>query len=70
MIEKMIEVHQDKPECWIIAARWEIEENKNSQKAKQDLLKGLRLHPTSQHLYSDIFQLVHIKKTFFFFLIE
>ncbi|XP_008559011.1 U3 small nucleolar RNA-associated protein 6 homolog [Microplitis demolitor] len=58
MIEKMIEVHQDKPECWIIAARWEIEENKNSQKAKQDLLKGLRLHPTSQHLYSDIFQLI------------
>ncbi|KAH0560108.1 U3 small nucleolar RNA-associated protein 6 homolog [Cotesia glomerata] len=58
LIEKMIEIHKNKQECWIIVARWQIEENKNLQKAKQDLLKGLRLNPTSQHLYSEIFQLI------------
>lgn len=51
-----MEIHKNKQECWIIAARWQIEENKNLQKGKQYLLKGLRLHPTSQDLYSEIFQ--------------
>ncbi|KAG8041405.1 hypothetical protein G9C98_002393 [Cotesia typhae] len=58
LIEKMIEIHKNKQECWIIAARWQIEENKNLQKGKHYLLKGLRLHPTSQDLYSEIFQLI------------
>lgn len=56
MIVRMLAVHQDKPKCWHIAARWEMEENNNFQSAKTFLLRGLHFHPDSQLLYSDIFK--------------
>lgn len=57
MMGRMLQVHQDKPKCWHIAARWEIEENHDLQNAKKHLLKGLHFHPDSQLLYRDIFKL-------------
>ncbi|KAF7402853.1 hypothetical protein HZH66_005120 [Vespula vulgaris] len=57
MISKMLQVHQDKPKCWHIAARWEIEENNNRQTARQFLLRGLHIHPNSQLLFIDTFRL-------------
>lgn len=57
MLGRMLQVHQDKPKCWHIAARWEIEENKNKQNARQFLLRGLHIHPNSQLLFVDAFKL-------------
>lgn len=57
MLGRMLQVHQDKPKCWHIAARWELEENKNKQIARQFLLRGLHIHPTSQLLFIDAFKL-------------
>lgn len=56
-MSRMLSMHQDKPKCWHIAARWEIEENHDLQTAKKHLLKGLHFHPESQLLYHDIFKL-------------
>ncbi|OXU21679.1 hypothetical protein TSAR_004042 [Trichomalopsis sarcophagae] len=57
MLGRMLAVHQDKPKCWHIAARWEIEENnQNYLNAKSFLLRGLHFHPNSQLLYSDMFK--------------
>ncbi|KAG7211944.1 hypothetical protein KM043_011153 [Ampulex compressa] len=57
MLGRMLQVHQDKPKCWHIAARWEIEENDNKQTARQFLLRGLHIHPNSQLLFTDAFKL-------------
>lgn len=56
MIGRMLQVHQDKPKCWHIAARWEAEEAHNIQNARQFLLRGLHFHPDSQLLYTDAFR--------------
>ncbi|XP_012284127.1 U3 small nucleolar RNA-associated protein 6 homolog [Orussus abietinus] len=57
MIGRMLQIHQDKPKCWYIAARWELEENKNTENAKQFLLRGLHFHPESRLLYTEMFRL-------------
>ncbi|CAD1468129.1 unnamed protein product, partial [Heterotrigona itama] len=57
MLGKMLQVHQDKPKCWHIAACWELEENKNKETARQFFLRGLHIHPTSQLLFTDAFKL-------------
>lgn len=56
MIEEMLKTHQDNQKSWHIAARWEIEENKNIQNARRYLLRGLHFHPTSQLLFTDAFR--------------
>ena len=56
MVGKMLEVHQDKPKCWHIAAQWEMEENKNIQNARNHLLRGLHFHDDSQLLFTDLFR--------------
>ncbi|KAI4494977.1 hypothetical protein M0804_001178 [Polistes exclamans] len=56
-IVKMLQVHQDKPKCWHIAARWEIEENNNRDTARKLLLRGLYIHRNSQILLIDTFRL-------------
>lgn len=55
MIGKMIQAHQNEPKCWHIASKWEMEENKNLDTAKKYILAGLRSHPDSQLLYTDLF---------------
>ncbi|XP_034190619.1 U3 small nucleolar RNA-associated protein 6 homolog [Osmia lignaria lignaria] len=57
ILGRMLQVHQDKPKCWHIAARWELEENKNKHTARQFFLRGLHIHPTSQLLFTDAFKL-------------
>ncbi|KOC63457.1 U3 small nucleolar RNA-associated protein 6 like protein [Habropoda laboriosa] len=57
ILGRMLQVHQDKPKCWHVAARWELEESKNKQTARQFLLRGLHIHPTSQLLFIDAFKL-------------
>ena len=56
MLGKMLQVHQDKPKCWHIAACWELEENKNKETARQFFLRGLHIHPTSQLLFTGAFK--------------
>lgn len=57
MIGKMIQAHQNNPKCWHIASKWEMEENKNLDNAKKYIFAGLRTHPDSQLLYTDLFTL-------------
>ncbi|XP_017885993.1 U3 small nucleolar RNA-associated protein 6 homolog [Ceratina calcarata] len=57
MLGQMLYLHQDKPKCWHIAARWELEETKNITNARQYLFRGLHIHPTSQLLFLDAFRL-------------
>ena len=67
MISRMLQIHQDKPKCWHIAARWEIEENKNIETARQLLLRGLHFHTDSQLLFTDIFKYFYNKFEFKYF---
>ncbi|XP_070150082.1 U3 small nucleolar RNA-associated protein 6 homolog [Polyergus mexicanus] len=57
ILSRMMQMHRDKPKCWLIAARWELEENKNKQNARQYLLRGLQIHSDSQLLYIEAFKL-------------
>ncbi|XP_043477850.1 U3 small nucleolar RNA-associated protein 6 homolog [Leptopilina heterotoma] len=57
MLGKMLQIHQDKPKCWHIAAQWEIEESKDLQNARQLLLRGLHFHPSSSLLFIDMYKL-------------
>lgn len=57
MIARMLQVHQDKPKCWHIAAQWQIKETKNIDTARQYLLRGLHFHPKSELLVLDMMKL-------------
>ena len=56
MIARMLMVHHDKPKVWHIAFRWEIEEKKNHENARNFLLRGLQHHPDAPLLYTDLFK--------------
>lgn len=56
MITRMLQVHQDKPDCWYVAAMWEKEENNNMKAAEEVLLKGINFHPEAESLLKNIFK--------------
>ena len=41
-------------DLWIMAAKWEFEENKNIPNSRSLLQKGLRVNPSSQKLWLEV----------------
>jgi U3 small nucleolar RNA-associated protein 6 len=58
MLERMLRAHSDKPKMYKLAANWEFEEGGNIEKARQYLQKGIRIHPESEMLYTQVNQIV------------
>jgi hypothetical protein len=52
----MLQVHNDKPKLWRFAAKWEFEESQSVENARQFLLRGLRFHPESRCLFTEVRQ--------------
>lgn len=54
---KMLQVHDKKADLWISAAKWEFEENNNSDNARSLLQRGLRFNNTSKTLWLEYYRL-------------
>lgn len=61
---KLLQYHPDKPSLWIMAAKWEFEENKNIPNSRSLLQRGLRVNSSSQQLWLEYFrmELLHVEK--------
>ncbi|KAK6169354.1 hypothetical protein SNE40_020425 [Patella caerulea] len=53
---RMLQVHNKKPEIWILAAKWEFE-NKNAENARATLQRGLRFNPDSKKLWLEYYRM-------------
>lgn len=51
---KLLQYHPDKPNLWIMAAKWEFEENKNIPNSRSLLQRGLRVNSSSQQLWLEV----------------
>uniref|UniRef100_A0A1L8DFJ2 Putative u3 small nucleolar rna-associated protein 6 n=1 Tax=Nyssomyia neivai TaxID=330878 RepID=A0A1L8DFJ2_9DIPT len=56
ILDRMLQLHGDKPEMWLRAVIWEYEQNPD--RAKHYMLRGLQRHPTNSMMYC---QFVKIK---------
>nr|XP_022316641.1 U3 small nucleolar RNA-associated protein 6 homolog [Crassostrea virginica] len=54
---QMLQVHSKKPDLWIVAAKWEFENNKNADNARNLMQRGLRFNPTSKPLWIEYYRL-------------
>jgi U3 small nucleolar RNA-associated protein 6 len=45
------------PSLWILAAKWEFEENHSVSNARSLLLRALRFHPNNMQVYTEAFRL-------------
>lgn len=54
---RMLQVHNKKPELWIAAAKWEAEDNKSMENARNLLQRGLRFNPLNQKLWTEYFRM-------------
>lgn len=50
----MTQIHPDKPILWKLAAKWEFEECHSVENARKFLLRGLRFHPDSKLLNTEV----------------
>ncbi|XP_053308925.1 U3 small nucleolar RNA-associated protein 6 homolog [Spea bombifrons] len=53
----LLAVHADKPGLWIMAAKWEMEDQLSSESARLLFLRGLRFHPESPKVYEEYFRM-------------
>ncbi|ELT90569.1 hypothetical protein CAPTEDRAFT_209621 [Capitella teleta] len=51
---KMLQLHSSKPDIWVVAAKWEMEEMQNMFNTRRLLQRGLRFNPDSQHLWREL----------------
>ncbi|NXS03025.1 UTP6 protein, partial [Oxylabes madagascariensis] len=60
----MLAIHSNKPELWIMAAKWEMETRLSSENARHLFLRALRFHPECPKLYQEYFrmELMHAEK--------
>jgi len=54
---RLLQVHSEKPNLWIAAAKWEFEEVGNADNGRQILLRGLRFLPKSWLLHHEYIKL-------------
>ncbi|XP_068672103.1 U3 small nucleolar RNA-associated protein 6 homolog [Montipora foliosa] len=61
---RVLQYHPDKPNLWIMAAKWEFEDNKNIPNSRSLLQRGLRVNPSSKQLWLEYFrmELLHVEK--------
>ncbi|XP_060700398.1 U3 small nucleolar RNA-associated protein 6 homolog [Hemiscyllium ocellatum] len=64
VFSEMLAIHPDKPALWIMAAKWEMEDQLSSESARHLFLRALRFHPESQKLYQEYYrmELMHAEK--------
>ncbi|XP_059616443.1 U3 small nucleolar RNA-associated protein 6 homolog [Phlebotomus argentipes] len=51
ILDRMIQLHGDKPEMWLRAVVWEYEQTQNMERVKHFMLGGLQRHPDNNRLY-------------------
>ncbi|XP_061191995.1 U3 small nucleolar RNA-associated protein 6 homolog [Saccostrea echinata] len=54
---QMLQVHSKNPDLWIAAAKWEFENNKNADNARNLMQRGLRFNPSSKPLWLEYYRL-------------
>ncbi|XP_071973002.1 U3 small nucleolar RNA-associated protein 6 homolog [Engystomops pustulosus] len=57
IFSSLLAVHSDKPALWIMAAKWEFEDQLSSETARNIFLRALRFHPDSAKLYQEYFRM-------------
>ncbi|KFR13797.1 U3 small nucleolar RNA-associated protein 6, partial [Opisthocomus hoazin] len=64
VFSSMLAIHPNKPELWIMAAKWEMETQLSSESARHLFLRALRFHPECPKLYQEYFrmELMHAEK--------
>ena len=71
---RLLAIKSNEPSLWIMAAKWEFEENSSASNGRGMLLRGLRFHPECIHLYTEVivsytFSVSHIIKLLITFVI-
>lgn len=54
---RMLQVHNDKPELWVTAAKWEFEENHAPENARKIFQKSVKFHSHSRLLWTEYFRM-------------
>lgn len=57
MLSRMLKIHNRNPDLWITVAKWELEENKAGDTARQVLQRAIRFHPESQKIWQEYFRM-------------
>uniref|UniRef100_A0A8C5RBF8 UTP6 small subunit processome component n=1 Tax=Leptobrachium leishanense TaxID=445787 RepID=A0A8C5RBF8_9ANUR len=53
----LLAIHPDKPALWIMAAKWELEDQLSAESARHLFLRALRFHPESPKVYKEYFRM-------------
>lgn len=53
----LLAIHPDKPALWIMAAKWELEDQLSAESARHLFLRALRFHPESPKVYEEYFRM-------------
>ncbi|XP_041481168.1 U3 small nucleolar RNA-associated protein 6 homolog [Lytechinus variegatus] len=61
---RMLKIHSNNPGLWIMAAKFQLEENNSGENARALFLRSLRHHPKVQKLWTEYFrmELLHADK--------
>lgn len=54
---RMLQVHNNKPELWVTAAKWEFEENHAPENARKIFQQSVKFHPDSRLLWTEYFRM-------------
>ncbi|XP_064604672.1 U3 small nucleolar RNA-associated protein 6 homolog [Liolophura sinensis] len=57
LFTNMLQIHNKKPDLWLLAAKWEFEENVNSENARSLLQRGLRFNSDSRKLWLEYYRM-------------
>lgn len=57
MFTRLLQVHNNNPELWIMAAKWEMEENDAFDNSRSLFQRGLNFHPESKSLWNEYFRM-------------
>ncbi|XP_040185169.1 U3 small nucleolar RNA-associated protein 6 homolog [Rana temporaria] len=57
IFSSLLAVQADKPALWIMAAKWEFEDQLSTESARHLFLRALRFHPDSSKVYQEYFRM-------------